>query len=292
MRLHQRHAVHAFERWREQTTDLKSMNAKAMKAARQLKKNVVVETLDLWRDCVVEDRKLKAKARKVVQRLINRALLEGFDSWRDRVFEESHRKATARSEEQRYKAMMQRVVKRMQHSTLALWLLRWREQVWELRWQQGILKNMASRIRNAAVCKAVARWGESAKEVHRHRTEEMQKWGGERKQTLQKILGRMLHRSLSQAIDLWQENVHALQQEQAEEERRQNIMSLIVRRMLNQGKAAAFHRWSANVRELARQCGIMDRILSRMINAKQAVGETARVLAASHCAPWAFSRAC
>jgi hypothetical protein len=28
------------------------------------------------------------------------------------------------------------------------------------------------------------------------------------------------------AIDLWQENVHALQQEQAEEERRQNIMSL------------------------------------------------------------------
>jgi hypothetical protein len=120
---------------------------------------------------------------------------------------------------------------------------------------------------------AFARWGERAKEVHRQRTEEMHKWGGGRQQTLQKILGRKLHRILSRAIDLWRENVQALQQAQAEEERRQNIMSRVLRRKLNQGKAAAFQRWSANVLELVRQRGIMDRILRRMLNAKLAAGE-------------------
>jgi hypothetical protein len=75
----------------------------------------------------------------------------------------------------------------MQHATLASGLFRWREQVWELRRQQGILEKVASRIRNAAVCMALARWGERAKEVHRQRTEEMQKWGGGRQQTLQNL---------------------------------------------------------------------------------------------------------
>ena len=49
-------------------------------------------------------------------------------------------------------------------------------------------------------------------------------------------------------------------------------MSKIVQRMLNQAQAAAFERWRANVSELARQRGIMERILRRMLNAKMSAG--------------------
>jgi hypothetical protein len=84
----------------------------------------------------------------------------------------------------------------------------------------------------------------------------------------------MLHRSLSFALELWQQIVSAARQEQAEEERRQNIVSRVVRRMLNQAQAGAFERWSTNVSELARQRDIMDRILRRMLNANMSAGQS------------------
>ena len=76
-------------------------------------------------------------------------------------------------------------------------------------------------------------------------------------------------------MDLWQQNVSAARQGQAEEERRQNIVSRVVKRVLNQAQAGALERWSTTVLELARQRGIMDRILRRMLNAKMAAGQTA-----------------
>ena len=92
---------------------------------------------------------------------------------------------------------------------------------------------------------------------------------------MQRIVSRMLHRSLSFAMDLWQQSLSAARQERAEEERRQAVMSRIVKRMLNQAQTAAFERWTSNVIELARQRNIMDRILRRMLNAKMAGGQTA-----------------
>jgi hypothetical protein len=89
-----------------------------------------------------------------------------------------------------------------------------------------------------------------------------------------RIVARMLHRSLSFALELWQQIVSAARQEQAEEERRQNIVSRVVRRMLNQAQAGAFERWSTNVSELARQRDIMDRILRRMLNANMSAGQS------------------
>jgi hypothetical protein len=89
-----------------------------------------------------------------------------------------------------------------------------------------------------------------------------------------KIVARMLHRSLSFAMDLWQQHASAARQERAGEERRQKIVSRVVRRMLNQAQAGAFERWSTNVSELARQRDIMDRILRRMLNAKMSAGQS------------------
>jgi hypothetical protein len=90
-----------------------------------------------------------------------------------------------------------------------------------------------------------------------------------------RIVARMLQRSLSLAMDLWQQNVSAARQGRAEEERKQSVVSRIIRRMLNQAQAAALERWSTNVSELARQRNIMDRILRRMLDAKMAAGQTA-----------------
>jgi hypothetical protein len=203
----------------EEASNEKQIKAKAMKVVQRLMKGVMILGFERWHDHLMEEKQMKAKALKVVQRLMNRVLVEGFERWWDRVSEEKQMKANARAEEERRKAVMQRVVKRMQHATLTSGLLRWREQVRELRRQQGILEKVALRMRNAAVNKAFSRWGESPKEVHRQQTEEMQKWGAERQPTLQKIVGWMLHRSLLCAMDLWQKNVQALQQKQAESER-------------------------------------------------------------------------
>jgi FixJ family two-component response regulator len=96
-----------------------------------------------------------------------------------------------------------------------------------------------------------------------------------KRNVMQRIVSRMLHRSLSFAMDLWQRSVSAARQERVDEERRRAVMSRIVKRMLNQAQAAAFERWTSNVIELARQRNIMDRILRRMLSAKIAGGQTA-----------------
>ena len=116
------------------------------------------------------------------------------------------------------------------------------------------------RWRKQAAVRCLGGWRRST-------AEEVQK-----RQEMRKIVGRMLHRSLSFAMDLWQHNVQALKQEQAEEGRRQDIMPRIVKRMLNQAKALAFEQWKATVCELARQHGIMERILRRMLNRKMSAG--------------------
>ena len=90
-----------------------------------------------------------------------------------------------------------------------------------------------------------------------------------------RIVSRMLQRSLSFAMDLWYRNMSAVRQGRAEEERRQSVVSRVVKRMLNQSQAAAFERWSTKAGDLARQHGIMDRILRQMLEAKMAAGQTA-----------------
>ena len=94
----------------------------------------------------------------------------------------------------------------------------------------------------------------------------------QKRRVMKKIVSRMLNRSLCFAMDLWRQGVRAARNEHAEGDRRQKLMSKIVHRMLNQAQAVAFERWRANKIELARQRGIMQRILRRMLNAKMSAG--------------------
>ena len=94
----------------------------------------------------------------------------------------------------------------------------------------------------------------------------------QKRRVMKKIVSRMLNRSLCFAMYLWRQGVRAARNEHAEEDLRQKLMSKIVHRMLNQAQAVAFERWRANKIELARQRGIMQRILRRMLNAKMSAG--------------------
>ena len=130
------------------------------------------------------------------------------------------------------------------------------------------------RVMAAKALKVVGRWvnqcvARTIDAWHEYTVEEARKCG-----LMGGIVARILHRSLSFAMDLWQQHLSAAREERAEEERRQNIVSRVVRRMLNQAQAGAFERWSTNVSELARQRHIMDRILRRMLNARMSAGQS------------------
>jgi hypothetical protein len=87
-----------------------------------------------------------------------------------------------------------------------------------------------------------------------------------------RIVARMQNRSLSFAMELWQQSVSAAQQWEKEEERRQNRFRSVVQRLMFQAQAASLLRWSENVRELVRYRCIIDRILWRMLKAKMSGG--------------------
>ena len=163
-------------------------------------------------------------------------------------------------EEARKRTLMQRAALRMKRGGMFAAFARWQENIREKRAMVAKSLRVLMRWRKQAAVRCLGVW-------RRLTAEEVQKG-----QLMGKIIRRMLHRSLSFAMDLWKQNVQALQQEQAEEGRRQDIMLRVVKRMLNQAKALAFEQWKATVCELARQHGIMERILRRMLNRKMSAG--------------------
>jgi hypothetical protein len=158
---------------------------------------------------------------------------------------------------------MERVMLRMTNAGMLAALQRWRESTTEKKAMVAKSTKVVLRWKLQVVVRCLEAWRKlTAKEVRK-------------RYLMGRIVARMLHRSRSIAMDLWQQNVSAARQGQAEEERRQNIVSRVVKRALNQAQAGALERWSTTVLELARQRGIMDRILRRMLNAKMAAGQTA-----------------
>ena len=236
-----------------------------------------------WKEVAQHEIRLFRISSRIVARSTHGVNLDSFVRWHILAVE---------NREVRLKAIS--VVRRMKNSTVYKALAKWEESAKEVRRQRRLLQRAHLRMKRAGMFAAFARWQENIREkkamvtkssrvlmrwrkqaavrclgVWRRLTaEEVQKG-----QMMGQIIRRMLHRSLSLAMDLWQHNVQALKQEQAEEGRRQDIMLRIVKRMLNQAKALAFEQWKATVCELARQHGIMERILRRMLNRKMSAGK-------------------
>ena len=91
-----------------------------------------------WHASAVEKKAMAAKAKKVIFRWVNQCVGQSMAAWYLYTEEEARKRNEERTKEARGKAVMQRVVKRMQHATLASGPLRWCERVEKLRRQQGI----------------------------------------------------------------------------------------------------------------------------------------------------------
>ena len=199
-----------------------------------------------------EEQQLRMKSLRAIRRLMQACLVSAFMTWKEYA-----------RERRRQRAVIHKITFRMKHVSTFAALQRWRETTTEKRAMVAKSMRVVMRWKLQAVLRCVEAWRELTAEEVRKRN------------LMQRILSRMLNRSLCFAMDLWQRSASIARNERAEEERRQAVMSRIVKRMLNQAQAAAWERWSTHVEELLRIRNLMDRILRRMLNAKMAAGQTA-----------------
>ena len=266
------HLSASFEVWRGRVCQ----QLLKLEVVAKLLKRPLREAFLLWHETVVDSIRQQILILRIVVRVQLRLAAWTIGSWFQHV-----------AASKRLRIAGRRLVLRMRNAGMFAAFQRWRGNAAEKKAIVAKTTRVVSRWKLQAVVRCLKAWRELTAEEVRKRD------------LMGRIVGRMLHRSLSFcchrsiAMDLWQQNVSAARQERAEEEQRQNIVSRVVRSMLNQAQAAALERWTTNVRELARQREIMDRILRRILKAKVAAGQTVvGVLGACPCAPWAFARAC
>jgi hypothetical protein len=129
----------------------------------------------------------------------------------------------------------------MRNAGMVAALQRWRENTTESKAMVAKSTRVVLRWKLQVVVRCLEAWRElTAQEVRK-------------RDLMGRIVARMLQRSLSLAMDLWQQHLSA------------------ARRAL----AAALELWSTSLSDLARQRNIMDRILRRILDAKMAAGQTA-----------------
>ena len=80
------------------------------------------------------------------------------------------------------------------------------------------------------------------------------------------VIARSKRRQLSMSFSQFTMKVREEQQERAEDQRRQHIMSKIVRRLMNASISAAFDRWRSNVHEGQQLKAKARKVVQRMIN--------------------------
>ena len=252
----------------------------------------VREALATWKPYTVAEARRRNLLARTVQRMQQRCSVLALDLWHAHVLGAIQERA----DEARRSVFVQRVIGRMMHAALASGFGRWCDNARELHRQRGVIGRVVLRMKTTGMCAALQRWREALREqkaVYSKGQRVVLRWKlqavvwcleawrelmaeeARKRNLMRRIVARMLRRSLSLAMGLWQGGVSAALQKRAEEERRQDVMSRIVRRMLNQAQAAAFGLWTANTCELCRQRNIMDRKLRRMFNARLVAGEPA-----------------
>ncbi len=253
-----------------------------------------------WSNTARRQRQLSRTTLRVVQKMLNRAQAGAFGQWTATV----RKQARKRGAEERKQVLMQKVMKQMQHKGLAAALSRWQENVHELKAMAGKTRKVMMRLRHQAAASCLLAWHDDALQEKQRklkslravqkmlnraqvgafgrwlataREQAMERGAEERKQVvmrrvLQRMALRMRNAGICKAYATWAENA-------AEAMRLKLKAKMVVRRFWNQAQAGALERWRTNVSELARQRGIMDRILRRMFKANVAAGETRPLLA-------------
>jgi hypothetical protein len=272
-------AATAFAQWHKQTIFVKRQDVVLAGVLHRMRHAFVAHGFDCWNLQAKSFLKQRNLMTRIVQHMQKRNVVVALAMWQNNVAGA----VAERAEEERRKAVMQRVEKRMQHATLASGLLRWRGQVRELRTQQGILQKVASRMRNAMVYKAFARWGERTKEVRRQR------------RLMQRVALQMKGAGMVVAFARWRKNIQekkamktkstravmrgtkqavtrclgAWNQLTEREEQKRQAMKKIVGRMLHRSLSFAIGLWQLNWKALQQQEQAALKLLSRLRYRKQ-----------------------
>lgn len=145
-----------------------------------------------------------------------------------------------RREVRRQRCIIERVVLRMTNTSKFASFERWRGTIKEKK-AMAAMSKVVLRWNLQPAVRCFGAWSELT-------TDEVRK-----RHVMREIVTRMLHRSLSSAMDLWQQNVSAARQEQAveEEKRGQSIISRMVRKGEGDADGADSDRVSATLEDLA-----------------------------------------
>ena len=131
---------------------------------------------------------------------------------------DGERRAVGRgAEEERRKDVMGKIVKRMQHGTVAGAMCRWMENTKEQKGMRAKSEKVLARWRNKSSALCLDAW-------HEHTVEE-----GRKRHVMQRVLARMANKAVLVGFEMWTANVLWAREERAEEERRRDVMSKIVK---------------------------------------------------------------
>jgi hypothetical protein len=135
--------VAAYEQWHRNVSEHKVMAAKAHRVVEHWVMQCVARIIDAWYEHTVEAARRRKRLARIVQRIQMWGVVLALSVWHSNVLSALQ----VRAEEERRNAVMQRVVKRMQHAAVAASFFRWCDNVRELRRQRGVMERVALRMR-------------------------------------------------------------------------------------------------------------------------------------------------
>lgn len=142
-----------------------------------------------------------------------------------------------RREVRRQRCIIERVVLRMTNASKFASFERWRQTITEKKAMEAMSTKVVLRWKLQMVVRCFGTWSELT-------ADEVQK-----RDLMREIVRRMLHRNLSFAMDLWQQNVSAARQE--ENKRGKSILSRMARRGVGDADGADGDQVSATLEDLA-----------------------------------------
>ena len=177
-----------------------------------------------------------------------------FAEQRERSFMANAEAILRLREDERRNNLLKKIVARIMNESIFTALLRWKENVSELRDMQAKSRKIIYRMKNRVAAMMMDAWRE-------HTVEETTK-----RVRLRRIVQRMLGNALSSSFVRWLEWLREFQGEQAEEERRQKLLQKVLSRITNSTVSQAYERWCDSVLEIKEMKAKSRRIIARMMN--------------------------
>jgi len=212
------------------------LEAQRMRAAERIlqrwKLQGMTKCFSSWVDLMV----LKRRLRTMMKRLEMGGLCAAFEGWCDAV-------ATVRE----HRAVVSRVLARMQHMAQASALVRWSEHTKFIVRSRSIVQRLLCRWMMQSVSRAFAAW---------------QSWVSEKarqQRVLSKVLSRLEHGGLASAFGGWHDAVLVVRSHR-------NVLLRFVQRMALQSVSRAFNRWFDFSAEMRRARGVLLDLQNMWIN--------------------------